>query len=112
MSFPYGQTITVIPTTRDVHGDETRGTPRKLHGIGVAPRASTETTQDRRVAQTISGVALYLPPGGHGITAQDIVILDDAGGTEWRVDGHPVPWSNPLTGYYPADQVDLTRVEG
>lgn len=109
MTFPYGQSITVIPVTRDAHGDETRGTPRTLHGVGVAPRASTEPGQDRRAAMTISGVSLYLPVD-HGVTNLDVVVLAD--GTEWRVDGHPLPWSSPLTGWTPAAQADLTRVEG
>lgn len=105
--FAFGQSVTVWDEITDRFGDDTVTNERTVGGCAVAPRTSTEPSSGR--VQVTTGVTLYCPPSA-GIKATSRVRLED--GTVWRVAGDPGQWSNPLTGWYPGDQIELERVRG
>lgn len=107
MTFQYGVTVTVLRPTRDRYGDITGQSSHAIDGCGIAPRASTEST-DRRDT-VITGLTLMAPTGAD-LLATDLVQLPD--GTRWEVDGDLSAPSSPFTGWSPGVHVALTRATG
>lgn len=96
MYFAAGETVTVVrPAQVDRVGDVTG--PETSHDIGgcaISWQASTEVTDHR---DTVVSLAEVFCPTGSDITATDKVRLPD--GREFLVDGTPVNWHNPFTGW-------------
>ena len=96
MFFAGGETVTVIrPAEKDAMGDPVGGpTTHTVEGCGFNWQTSTEVT-DRR--DTVVSTAEMYCPTGSDITSTDKVRIP--GGREFMVDGTPVNWHNPLTGW-------------
>lgn len=108
MDFPYGETVTVIRTTRSArYGDTTDGTSFTLSGCGFAPRGSSELEEQR--VTVITGYTMYAPADAD-IRPTDVVVRES--GTRWQVKGEPGYWVSPFTGWAAGIEVALERVTG
>jgi hypothetical protein len=110
MTYAFGERVTVYREIRDRFGTVTRTDEQTVDGVAVAPRTSSETGADMRSAVVRSGLTMFLPDETVRLTAAHRVIRED--GTEWRVQGLPAVWANPLTGWTPGVQVEIDRVTG
>jgi hypothetical protein len=105
---PFGVTVEVISRVRGQHGDTTRVPKGSIAGCGFAPSSSTEDND--RKAQVDTTASLYIPPGSLAVSAQDVIRFPN--GDEWQVDGEPLMWFSPLTGWAPGGEVRIRRVTG
>lgn len=79
-----------------------------LEGCAIGPRATDELVTSQR-DQVDSQRSLYGPYG------LDVVATDrirDARGRDWDVDGEPMDYRNPFTGWEAGTEVPLTRTKG
>ena len=114
-AYPHGETITVIRAAEvadpysgaDTILDWDAATTHNIDDVAVAPRQSSEPTQDARNA-VYTGLTLYLPAGAD-ITRIDRVAVR---GEVYEVDGDIAEWRSPFTGWAPGLEVNLSRVTG
>lgn len=112
MHFHYGETITLLTEHRDEFGDVTLTEDRRIEGCAWSPSAQTmaNTSETGGVSeQLVSGRTLVLPPHSGVLPTHRVRLAD---GTVWEVRGEVTPWRNPMTGWYPADEVELRKVRG
>ncbi len=113
--------ITVIRVTVDGWGDETLADSHQIDGCMEYRAGSNETTAGGQ--DVLSDYrTLLLPPGSDlGYTDRvlihppgvDIVPANDKAtrrANTYQVQGRPVDWTNPLTGWSPGMQADLLKV--
>jgi hypothetical protein len=106
---PFGVTVEVLAYDRDLDGDlSNERVAGVIEGGAFAPGASIENTD--RKSQVIDTAIYYAPPGSPPVTAQNK--LRFPGDVVWEVDGNPLPWASPLTGWAPGFEVHITRVRG
>jgi hypothetical protein len=106
---PFGITVEVLAYDRDLDGDlSNERVVGTIAGGAFAPGSSTEDTD--RKAQIVDRAVLYAPPGSTPVTDQNK--LRFPGGVIWEVDGTPLPWSSPLTGWTPGAEIHIKRVRG
>jgi hypothetical protein len=106
------------PLALDSHKQPIAGTqtPVVVEGCIVSPRVrGTETTSQDiqgRAQETIAaGLTVYPPPGTPTIGHRYTATVEGHSGT-WQVDGNPVDWTSPLTGWNPGGEIILTRAGG
>lgn len=108
VSFPFGREIVLLrrsPSTTDDYGDQT-GVATEETVIGAfAPGGSAEANGTGVV---ISHPTVYLPPGIAHLSAIDAVKVD---GVLYEVDGLPIVWQNPMSGWTPGVEVRLVARE-
>jgi hypothetical protein len=106
--FQHGQTIIRIRRTStgtDDYGNEEFTTDEvAVHGVGVAPRSSSEREQGETTV--IVGKALYVPPGVSILASDQFRI----GGVVYQVEGEPGEWTSPFTGTQFGTEVAIRRV--
>lgn len=115
MDFPHGETVVVLTgaAVDDPYSGEStvidwsEPTEVEVRGCAVAPRTSSEPTQDARTA-VITGMTVYLPPGTV-ITPQSRLRVR---GELHEVDGEAGVWISPFTGWTPGVEVATKRVAG
>lgn len=106
MGAPYTVTVTLVTRTKgtpDAFGNDTwTESTSDVQGVR-APGGSVEQIQgmDTLTAQP----TVYLPPGTD-VGYLDAVVI---AGHRYEVDGEPVHWRHPLTGWYPGVEVKLRR---
>lgn len=103
--------IRATTTTTDGLGDTTEGvSPRVLDWALIAPRASSERT-DQRSPAVVTSATLY-GPFGQGPDADDTVVISGhspAMDGPWQIEGRAGEWSN---GTWAAGfEVALTRAD-
>lgn len=107
--FPFGITVTVQRGTRGKYGDIVYSDHHTLSGCAMAPRYSSEVTDNRNTV--IVGFSLFGPPQ----TGTDKVLADDriktADGNIYRVVGEAADWEHPITGWKPGFEAALERVK-
>lgn len=103
------QTVTLVRRTKgtpDAFGNDTWTTAtRPVKGV-VAPNGGVEQIQGRDTLVTQPTVYL---PAGTDVTHLDAVVID---GLTYEVDGEPINWVHPLTGWRPGVEVKLRRAIG
>jgi hypothetical protein len=108
--FPYGITVKVQRPTgaADRYGQVTYADHHDLDGCALAPRYSTEDTDNR--TSVIVGFSLFGPPqtGDDRVFAKDRIKTPD--GNVYRVIGESAEWANPLTGLRFGFEAALERV--
>lgn len=113
MTFPYGETVTILTRTEtgtDRYGNPTFAWPAPgvdVDGCAVAPRSATEPAQVGRQA-VITGLTVYMPPGTV-VGPYDRLSLR---GVTYEVDGEAGEWVSPFSGWRPGVEVAVKRVEG
>ena len=108
--FPFGETVTVErPGAEDQYGDRDAdaGTEHTIEGCAFYPRSSDELHEGR--STVITGLVMLAPPGAD-IRASDTIRRED--GSRWPVEGSPLHWTCPLSGWHPGVQVHLRQVTG
>jgi hypothetical protein len=110
MTFPYGQTVTLLKRVlsgRDEYGnDEYTNVSEPVSGCVVQPAASTENIQF--TDQVDSGVTVFLPYGTD-VSYLDALVI---GGQKYEVQGVPGTWTSPFSGRSAPVQVSASRVSG
>jgi hypothetical protein len=103
------QTVTLVRRTKgapDALGNDTWTTSAStVQGVYV-PGTSTEQIQAK---DTLVVQASVLLPAGTSLRYVDSVVI---GGVTFDVDGEPIDWTHPMTGWRPGVQVNLRRAEG
>lgn len=97
-------------TVRNAHGQTvvSYADPVELHGVGVAPGASTEP-RDGGSYRVVSQTTIYVPPG----TTVDARDQFTVRGIKYGVEGDAAgEWRNPYTGWNPGSAVTLRRISG
>lgn len=110
MNFTYGITVEVERGPRNEHGDVVYGLVGTISGCAVAPRASTEVSDNRTT--TIVGLTLYGPYGAD-LRSTDRVILPGPQERKLRtyhVIGEVGQWRSPFTDWKPGFEAALERV--
>jgi hypothetical protein len=101
--------VTLVRRTKgapDALGNDTWTTSAStVQGVYV-PGTSVEQIQAR---DSLVVQASVLLPAGTDLRHLDSVVID---GTTFDVDGEPIDWEHPLTGWRPGVQVNLRRAEG
>lgn len=111
MIFPYGQPVDLL--TRTVTGQDSDGndvwgtTTTTIVGCAFDPGGSTELQQGSR--DTVTTRPTVFLPAGTVVGAVDRVTV---AGRTFEVDGTPLYYSNPFTGYTPGPVITLTRITG
>lgn len=96
-----------VPNGQDTDGNDSWALRYEtVPGAMVWERGSQELTGQRDTV--VEGLSALLP-AGTAVAATDRVRVR---GVEYEVDGAPVTWRSPLTGYDGGVQVTLTRVTG
>lgn len=113
MTFPYGETVTIVRDVTgvtDAYGDPIPATTARIDIplCGVAPRMSSEPTERGRQG-VIVGWSVYLPAGAPAVLHADIL---EVRGEECAVEGVPADWANPFTGWTPGAEVAVRRAAG
>lgn len=106
--FPFGTTVTVQRGTREKFGDIVYADHHTIAGCALAPRYSTELTDNQN--QVIVGFSLFGPPqtGDNRVFADDRIKTPD--GNTYRVVGEAAEWFHPITGWNPGFEAALERV--
>ena len=112
MTFPHGQTVTVLrssPGGFDAYGDPITSTTTEtdIGGCAVADGDSYEPTARGREGVVVDKT-LYAPFGSD-ILFTDRIISD---GVEYRIEGSPALWQQPMTGTRFGMTVALVRAVG
>lgn len=107
--FPFGVTVKVNRASRNKFGDITRVYHHSIDGCALAPRYSTEATDNR--SSVIIGFSLFGPTqtGNNRVFADDEIETPD--GLKFNVIGEAADWHNPLTGWAPGFEAALERVK-
>jgi hypothetical protein len=110
MSFPYGQTVTVVSRTvagQDSYGNDTyTETKTDITPCVVQSSGSTETTQF--TDQVSDSLTVFLP---YGTSVQAIYALE-WNGIRYEVQGNPSQWQSPFSGHTSPIQVTAIRITG
>lgn len=109
MTLPFGQPITVVARVKgapDAFGNDTWTTTTTTVTGAFDPGTSVEQIQGEDLLVTQPRVFL---PAGVDVAAVDSVQF---GGQSYEVDGAPIPWTSPLTGWSPGVEVKLRRATG
>jgi hypothetical protein len=106
VNFPYGVTVEVWRATRARFGDVARAHHHDIAGCVLAPRYSTEATDNQN--RVIVGFSLYGPFGAD-------ILADDRIRTPWDgnfydVVGEAAGYQNPFTGWEAGVEAALQRV--
>lgn len=106
--FPFGITVKINRSVQNKFGDITRTYHHSIDGCMLAPRYSTESTENR--TSVIVGFSLFGPPqdGDSRVFATDEVETPD--GLKWRVVGEAAEWVSPFTGWRPGFEAAVERV--
>lgn len=106
--FPHGVTVRIHRGVRDRFGDTTRAFHHEIEGCALAPRYSSELTDNQN--RVIVGFTLYGPPqeGDDRVFADDQVETPD--GNFYNVIGEAATWENPITGWVAGFEAALERV--
>jgi hypothetical protein len=106
---PYGIRVEVLAYEENLDGDlSNERVVGVIEGGAFAPGSSTEDTD--RKSQTVTYAKLYAPPGSPAVTAKNK--LRFPGSVVWEIDGEPLPWASPLTGWAPGAEINIKRVKG
>jgi hypothetical protein len=113
--FPYGETVTRLraTTVTDPYSGEETGKSwtdpniALIEGCAFNPGDSTEPLQDARQS-VITRPTVYAPYNADIAAADRLVVR----GTTYEVDGRPLPWKSPFTGWTPGLEIKLKDVEG
>jgi len=116
-----GVRVTVIRVVIDDWNDEKLTDSHQIDGCIEYRAGSTETTSGGQ--DVLSDYRTLLAPPGSDITYTDRVLIHPPGvdlvpagdtatrkANTYQVNGRPVDWTNPLTGWSPGMQVDLVRI--
>lgn len=111
MTFPDGETVTLVRRTRapdpDQFGNDVYTTTQTdITGCVVWPRGSSEVPQGQDTVT--SGLTVLLPPAT-AVEAVDAVIVH---GDRYEIDGEPAIYHSPFTGRDPGVEINLTRITG
>lgn len=110
MSFPYGQTVTVIGRSvsgQDAYGNDTYSETRTdITPCVVQTAGSVETIQF--TDQVSDDLTIFLP-FGTDLTAIDAV---EVGGVRYEVQGDPSEWTSPFSGHSAPIQIRATKITG
>jgi len=105
----FTEAVTIVRRTKgapDDFGNDTWTEVGTVVRAVMAPGVSSEQIQGRN-SITIQP-SIYVP-AGTDVTRIDAVFLH---GLKYEVDGEPVTWVHPLTGWAPGIEVKLRRAEG
>ena len=111
----YGDPVTVIrvrPGGQDRWGDRLPDDELEIVGGTIAPSGTIEDGQFRSSA---TSEWTYFAPPGSDIRKTDRIRLPAKYSPDtqlWDVVGDTAVWSNPFTGEYPGDAVELKRRTG
>ena len=110
--FPFGEPVDVLRrvTSTDRYNNKVTVSWQNVGsvvGCGVAPRVLPEVSGDGREGVTV-GFTVFMPFGSN-VGAHDRLVVR---GVTVEVDGEPVSWVNPMTGWAPGDVVSTRWVEG
>lgn len=109
MSFPFGDSITVITRTKsgtDAYGNDTF-TETSVAVVGAFdPTIGLEQTNGR---DTVVTQPQALLPYGTVLTSTSVLVIR---GDKYEVDGSPDYWRSPFTGWQAGLAVPLKRVTG
>jgi len=110
MSFPYGQTVTVVKRTvsgQDSYGNDTyTETKTDIYPCVVQTSGSVETVQF--TDQVSDSLTMFLPYGTD-ITAIDAV---EYLGIRYEMQGDPSVWQSPFSGRTSPIQISVQRITG
>jgi hypothetical protein len=110
VTFPYGQTVTLISRTvsgQDGYGNDVYAeTSTDVSPCIVQPAGSVETIQWTDEVSTDLTVFL---PFGTDIEAIDAVEIN---GIRYEVQGEPSNWTSPFTGRNSPEQIRVSKVTG
>lgn len=105
MSFPMGQTITVIHKTLtgvDEYGNDIYDGPEvEVEGCAVSPAIPSEDWQ--ATSQVVADFTIHMPQGIVVNGPYDEIILPN--GLRLAVVGIPREWTSPFTGFYRVQEV-------
>lgn len=116
MFFPFPENLQRVRRQTTIHpvsGEETLGTwaaavVTPLEGCAIGSRSTSELVTSQR-DQVDSQRSLY---GPYGLELLSTDRVRDARGRDWDVDGEPMDWRNPFTGWEAGTEVPLTRTRG
>jgi len=110
MSFPYGQTVTVISRTvsgQDAYGNDTYSeTSTAITPCVVQSSGSTETIEF--TDQVSDELTVFLPYG----TDVKAIYAIQWDGNKYEVQGNPSQWQSPFSGHTSPIQIRATRITG
>ena len=107
--FPHGVTVEVHRAPApDAFGDAVYALNHTIEGCALAPRYSTELTDNQN--RVIVGFSLFGPtqPPEKKVLAADRIKTPD--GNMYRVLGEAADWVHPITGWMPGFEAALERV--
>lgn len=107
--------ITFAVTVRRGGGTDSWGDPRTptMHTVERCirwPRTSSEFTD--RSDSVSTGWMLVVPVGADLLATDEVQMPGDAADVWWQVEGDPLPYVSPLSGWAPGTPVALTRTRG
>jgi hypothetical protein len=105
---PYGVTVEVHRGVRQRFGDITYAKHHEIEGCVIAPRYSSELTENSN--RVIVGFSLYGPPqeGDSRVLADDRIKAPD--GNTYNVQGEAADWQSPWSGRRPGFEAALERI--
>lgn len=110
MSYPFGKTVTLVgrvKTSTDSDGNDVLTST--LTTLERCPFWWGTTTEQTQARDTVTSDATVILPVDTDVSAVDAVTVD---GQTFQVDGVPMPWESPFTGWEPGIEVRLRRVTG